>query len=78
MNISQHQQALIDAYLRDELTEHTKQSFETALASDEIFKKAFIFQQNLAEAAALSSVKEAMEQARVDNLVDKYGSGKNK
>jgi len=70
MNISPQQQNLIDAYLRDGLTEEMKQNFESALATDEVFKKEFIFQQSLAEAADLESVKEAMEQAKVDNLLD--------
>jgi len=72
MDIPQYQQDLIDAYLRNELTEQMRKNFETSLATDETFKKAFIFQQSLAEAVTLNPVKEAMEQARVDNLVDKY------
>lgn len=70
MNISYEQQDLIDAYLRDELTEGMRQNFERELATDEIFKKEFIFQQSLTEAARLEPVKEALEQARVDNLLD--------
>jgi len=70
MTISQDQQNLIDAYLREELTGQMKQNFETELASDKVFKKAFIFQQSLAEAIDLDSVKEAMEQARIDNLIE--------
>jgi len=69
MNISQQQQNLIDAYLRDELTEAVRQNFERELATDEMFKKEFIFQQSLMEAARLELVKEALEQARVDNLL---------
>jgi len=45
MNISQQQQNLIDAYLRDELTEGMKQNFEKELTTNEVFKKEFIFQQ---------------------------------
>lgn len=70
MNISEQQQNLIDAYLIDELTEGMRQNFERELATDEAFKKEFIFQQSLTEAARLEPVKEAMEQARVDNLLD--------
>lgn len=70
MNISQYQQNLIDAYLREELTEGMRQDFERELASNKTFKKAFIFQQSLAEATALNPVKEAMEQARIDNILD--------
>jgi len=70
MNISQQQQNLIDAYLRDELTEVMRQDFERELATNEVFKKEFVFQQSLIEAARLEPVKEALEQARVDNLLD--------
>lgn len=70
MNISQQQQNLIDAYLRDELTEVMRQNFDRELATNEVFKKEFIFQESLSEAARLEPVKEAMEQARVDNLLD--------
>lgn len=69
MNIPHHRQNLIDAYLRDELTEEMRQHFENLLATDEVFKEEFIFQQSLLEATALDPIKEAMEQARTDNLL---------
>jgi len=70
MNISKDQQDLIDAYLEDKLTEEMRQRFETMLATDKVFEEEFIFQQSLAETAALDSVKKAMEKARTDNLPD--------
>lgn len=70
MNISKNQQDLIDAYLSDELTDEMRQRFETMLATDKVLQEEFIFQQSLAETAALDSVKKAMKQARTENLPD--------
>jgi len=69
MGITRKQQEWIDAYLREKLGEDDLQEFETALAGDELFKKEFLFQQSLAKAARLDAVREAMEQARINNLL---------
>ncbi len=68
--MSNDQQNLIDAYLNNELTEEMRQRFEKMLATDKVFEEEFIFQQSLAETAALDSVREAMEQVRMENLLD--------
>lgn len=70
MLISQNQQSLIDAYFRNKLTEEMKHQFETTLVKDKVFKKEFIFQQNLMEAVRLELVKDIVEQARMDNILN--------
>lgn len=70
MNISKKQQDWIQQYFRAELKNSELKEFNHELASNDEFKREFIFQKHLDKATKLEAVRALMDNARLKNSLE--------